>query len=30
MDRLIRELDIAPESIEADITAAFDEYRRVS
>ena len=28
MDRLIRELDIAPESIEADITAAFDEYRR--
>jgi hypothetical protein len=28
MDRLIQELDIAPESIEADITAAFDEYRR--
>jgi hypothetical protein len=28
MNRLIRELDIAPESIEADITAAFDEYRR--
>lgn len=28
MDRLIRELDIAPESIEADITAAFEEYRR--
>lgn len=28
MDRLLRELNIAPESIEADITAAFDEYRR--
>ncbi|MCL6535795.1 MAG: lipocalin family protein [Armatimonadetes bacterium] len=28
MDRLMRELNIAPESIEADITAAFDEYRR--
>ena len=28
MDRLIWELDIAPESIEADITAAFEEYRR--
>jgi hypothetical protein len=28
MDRLLRELNIAPESIEADITAALDEYRR--
>lgn len=28
MDRLLQELNIAPESIEADITAAFDEYRR--
>jgi hypothetical protein len=28
MDRLLRELNIAPESIEADVAAAFDEYRR--
>ena len=28
MDRLMQELGITPEEIEADITAAFEEYRR--
>jgi uncharacterized protein YjiS (DUF1127 family) len=28
MDRLIQDVGITPEEIEADITAAFEEYRR--